>query len=223
MPTATGARRRVALFMDDLFGGGMQKVIAALARGIAERGHAVSVLTGDASGPLRATLPPAVEVVERAGVAAALAALPVRRRPARRTRSRAPSALAAAAAAHVAFAPGAVALFAPRAPRRADQRRSAGEPRGDLGARARGRSDAAARHTPRHALGGCSERAALAEEVPAAADPAHVSGRRCHRDRMRCARRRRRREHGPAARADPHTLQPGGVGRDRAARARAGR
>ena len=59
----TPSPRRVGFYVDDLWAGGMQKVMIALARGIAERGHTVQVLTCDARGPLAATLPPSVEVV----------------------------------------------------------------------------------------------------------------------------------------------------------------
>ena len=58
------AGRRVAVYVDDLWGGGMQKVMTTLACGFAERGHDVELVTCDASGPLRATLPPSVQVVE---------------------------------------------------------------------------------------------------------------------------------------------------------------
>jgi len=75
MPTASGSRRRVALFVDDLWGGGMQKVIVTLASGIARRGHAVQLLTCDASGPLSDALAPSVEVVKLEPVSQPLARL----------------------------------------------------------------------------------------------------------------------------------------------------
>jgi len=58
-----GPQRRVAFYLADLNGGGVQKVTLALARGIAERGYAVQLLACDASGPLRAELPASVELV----------------------------------------------------------------------------------------------------------------------------------------------------------------
>jgi len=57
------ARRRVAFYLADLKGGGVQKVTLALARGMAERGLAVELLACDASGPLREEIPPGAELV----------------------------------------------------------------------------------------------------------------------------------------------------------------
>ena len=55
--------RRVAFYLADLNGGGVQKVMLALARGIAARGHAVELLACDAEGPLRDEIPASAELV----------------------------------------------------------------------------------------------------------------------------------------------------------------
>jgi glycosyltransferase involved in cell wall biosynthesis len=57
------APRRVAFYLANLNGGGVQKVTLALARCMAERGFAVELLTCDATGPLREEIPAAVELV----------------------------------------------------------------------------------------------------------------------------------------------------------------
>lgn len=56
--------RRIALHLADLNGGGVQRVMLALAEGFAERGHQVDLLVGNANGPLRALLSPKVRLVE---------------------------------------------------------------------------------------------------------------------------------------------------------------
>ena len=61
--TPEPAQRRVAFYLADLNGGGVQKVTLALARGMAERGVAVELLTCDTGGPLREEIPPTAELV----------------------------------------------------------------------------------------------------------------------------------------------------------------
>lgn len=56
--------RRIALHLADLNGGGVQRVMLALADGFAARGHQVDLLVGNANGPLRALLSPKVRLVE---------------------------------------------------------------------------------------------------------------------------------------------------------------
>jgi len=55
--------RRLAFYLDNYEGGGVQKTTLTLARGLAARGHAVEVLVCRPSGALKDQLPPAVEVV----------------------------------------------------------------------------------------------------------------------------------------------------------------
>lgn len=62
MPEARS--RRIALHLADLNGGGVQRVMLALAAGFAERGHQVDLLVGNANGPLRAALSPKLRLVE---------------------------------------------------------------------------------------------------------------------------------------------------------------
>jgi glycosyltransferase involved in cell wall biosynthesis len=57
---------RIALHVTDLNGGGVQRVMLALAAGFAERGHEVDVLVGNARGPLRAQISAKARVVELA-------------------------------------------------------------------------------------------------------------------------------------------------------------
>ena len=73
-PELRATRRRVAFYLADLNGGGVQKVMLALARGMIERGCAVELLTCDATGPLRDEIPP------QAGLVTLQAAHPLRAR-----------------------------------------------------------------------------------------------------------------------------------------------
>ena len=54
--------RRIALLLRSLEGGGMQRNVVALARGMVRRGYEVEVLAVDAAGVARRELPPAVRV-----------------------------------------------------------------------------------------------------------------------------------------------------------------
>jgi glycosyltransferase involved in cell wall biosynthesis len=65
-PARGVARMHVALFMKSLVGGGLQRSVVTLARGIAERGHRVDLLLSRAEGPLRDEVPAAVRVVDLA-------------------------------------------------------------------------------------------------------------------------------------------------------------
>jgi glycosyltransferase involved in cell wall biosynthesis len=56
----------VALFMKSLVGGGLQRSVLTLARGIAERDHRVDLVLTRAEGPLRAEVSDAVRIVDLA-------------------------------------------------------------------------------------------------------------------------------------------------------------
>jgi len=85
------SRRRLAVFLPSLVGGGAERVALKLAGGLADRGHAVDLLLATANGPLLAAVPPNVRVVDL-GAARVLRALPRLARYLRRDR---PAALAA--------------------------------------------------------------------------------------------------------------------------------
>jgi glycosyltransferase involved in cell wall biosynthesis len=57
-------RRRLALFIHGLGGGGSQRQTLTLAGAFAERGHAVDLVVLDATGPLRDRLPSGIRLVE---------------------------------------------------------------------------------------------------------------------------------------------------------------
>lgn len=57
-------RGRILFFLDNLQGGGIQRVNLTVANALANRGHAVDIAVCEASGPLMAQSPPDVELVE---------------------------------------------------------------------------------------------------------------------------------------------------------------
>ena len=61
-PPATGHRRKIALLLTDLNGGGVQKMTMSLAGAFAERGHEAVIVLYSARGVLKSQLPPAVEL-----------------------------------------------------------------------------------------------------------------------------------------------------------------
>jgi glycosyltransferase involved in cell wall biosynthesis len=75
---ARGSRRRLAFYLDNYEGGGVQKTTLTLAGALAARGHAVEALVCRPCGALQDQLPPGVEVValgERSGWSARMLAL----------------------------------------------------------------------------------------------------------------------------------------------------
>jgi glycosyltransferase involved in cell wall biosynthesis len=58
--------QHIALFLPNFDGGGAERAFVNLARGIAELGHRVDMVVGQASGPLRAEVSPLVRVVDLA-------------------------------------------------------------------------------------------------------------------------------------------------------------
>ena len=58
------SRPRIALFLPDLPVGGVERFVANLARGLLERGAAVDVVTGDASGPGWSMIPDGARIVD---------------------------------------------------------------------------------------------------------------------------------------------------------------
>ncbi len=79
---------RLALFLPDLTGGGAERVMVNLARGLVHRGRAVDLVLVRAAGPLLPEVPPGVRVVEL-GSRSVLASLPALVRYLRRERPRA--------------------------------------------------------------------------------------------------------------------------------------
>jgi glycosyltransferase involved in cell wall biosynthesis len=61
---AGGRQRHVALFIDDLGGGGVQRMAIALAGGFIDRGCRVDLVVCRATGPLRSSVPDEVKLVE---------------------------------------------------------------------------------------------------------------------------------------------------------------
>ena len=59
---AESVRRRIALLLTDLNGGGVQKMTLSLAGALAEQGHEATVVLYSARGVLNAHLPPAVDL-----------------------------------------------------------------------------------------------------------------------------------------------------------------
>lgn len=59
-----GGMVRLALFIHHLGGGGAERVILHLARGLSERGHAVDLVLVAATGPYLADVPDAVRVID---------------------------------------------------------------------------------------------------------------------------------------------------------------
>ena len=60
--STSGARRRIALLLTDLNGGGVQKMTLALAGGLIDRGHEVEILLYEANGVLEPQVPAGVVV-----------------------------------------------------------------------------------------------------------------------------------------------------------------
>ena len=60
--STSGARRRIALLLTDLNGGGVQKMTLALAGGFIDRGHQVEILLYEANGVLEPQVPAGVVV-----------------------------------------------------------------------------------------------------------------------------------------------------------------
>jgi glycosyltransferase involved in cell wall biosynthesis len=59
-------RRHIALFLPNFDGGGAERAFVTLGRGLAELGHRVDIVVGNAAGPLRAEISPQVNVVDLA-------------------------------------------------------------------------------------------------------------------------------------------------------------
>ena len=98
---AASVRRRIALLLTDLNGGGVQKTTLSLAGALAEQGHEVTVVLYSARGVLNAHLPPAVDLHH---LKAALGWLPARPNP-RRSAGPAPAPAAGDPAAQAAAGP----------------------------------------------------------------------------------------------------------------------
>jgi len=63
-PDREARAAHIAIFLDHLRGGGVQKMRLIIARGLAERGHRVDLVLCDVSGPLRDQVPETVNLVE---------------------------------------------------------------------------------------------------------------------------------------------------------------
>ena len=59
-------RKHIALFLPNFDGGGAERAFVTLARGMAELGHRVDLIAGNAKGPLTAEISPLVNVVDLA-------------------------------------------------------------------------------------------------------------------------------------------------------------
>src|SRR5688500_8196878 len=60
----SAARQPIAFFLPSLVGGGAERAIVNLVRGVADRGFVVHLVLAKAAGPYLADVPPAVRVVD---------------------------------------------------------------------------------------------------------------------------------------------------------------
>ena len=218
---------RIAILLDDLSGGGVERTMLTLADGFLKHGHAVDVVLGRRTGPLEGELPAGARVVVLDAQPGFMARLAIVRAD--------PGGLSVLAAAGVvrpaeASRPNAAASAQPRClpPSRQTGRSRLGqvpaEPVRGLGARSRFGADPPGADRTDLADRAFSNRpVACAASRRAGAHAPLLSARRPDRDRGARSRRRPRPVRQPAARADPRDPQSRCGRADRCGRARAAR
>ena len=183
-------RRRIALLLTDLNGGGVQKMTVSLAGALAERGHEAVIVLYSARGVLNSHIPPNVALHHlKAGSRVTARLAPIWADPLALPRLLLPVLLPRKPPPGLKYLPVAGTIPGSVSARRADLRGSQLQPRRRLGQPARGRARQGRDQRTHGAIEDADEIGQLADKVSARPDAPHLSAGR--RDR-RCL-------HGPWA------------------------